>query len=161
MFLQILGQLPLEHLSSCDQLRCLLGLLSLTAYITTCSQGNESRSSQATTIQNEAGHAQSGARNQNEAKTSQKASGHPNEAVLNRCLQLMMVTLESSGTASVFQLLDLQTCLHWLQRLQKFPVGCLVHMSRVTRKPVFRVSNQVFDTNRAVQPQKMAIGLKN
>ena len=32
-------------------------------------------------------------------------------------------------------------------------------MSLVVRKPVFRVSDQV-DTNRAVQPQKMAIGWK-
>ena len=113
LFLQILHQLPLEHLSPCDQLRCLLGLLSLTAYITTCSQEKESRTSPDTKIQNEAGHSQSEARSQN-------------EAVLNSCLQLMMVIIESSGTASVFQLLELQTCLQWLQRLQKLPVGFLL-----------------------------------
>ena len=33
------------------------------------------------------------------------------------------------------------------------------YMSLVVRKPVFRVSDQV-DTNRAVQPQKIARGLK-
>lgn len=110
-FLQVLQRLPIEQMSSCDQLRCLFGLLSLTAYLTSCCKDEKMRTSPER-------------QSHSEADVYQHEANYQNEAVLTSCLQLMMVVLEVSGTSSVYQLLEIHSSVEWLHRLS----GLAVHL---------------------------------
>ena len=49
--------------------------------------------------------------------------------------------------------------LDWQDKMNACPVNIIAHMSQDARKPVFGFPTK-FDTNLAVQPQKMLKGLK-